>query len=92
MPRGKEPTAGVANALAGREIVSVTFVALAPAAKVDGENVAVAPAGSPLIENTSGLPAAGGVTERVYIACPPGEAVTVEDEPLGGAMEKVSTT
>jgi hypothetical protein len=58
---------------------------------VDGENVAVPPGGRPLIENVSGLPAAGGVTARVYLACQPGEVVTVDDEPLDGAIEKLST-
>jgi hypothetical protein len=83
---------GCTAALAGTETVRTTFVTPAPAATVDGENVAVAPAGSPLIENVSALPAAGGVTASLYVACPPGETVAVDDEPLKGAIEKVSTT
>lgn len=92
VPRGNSCTAGSADALAGTVTVSITFVTPAPAATVDGEKVAVAPAGSPLTENVSALPAPGGVTARVYFACPPGEAVAEDDEPLDGAIEKLSTT
>jgi hypothetical protein len=59
---------GIASAVVGTLTVIVTFVALASAAKLEGEKVAVAPVGSPVTENVIG-PASvfpvGGVTAKV---------------------------
>ena len=83
------------SAFAGRLIVSVTVVALAPAGMEAGENVAVAPDGIPVIARliaAGNVWPLGGAKTSVYVACPPGCAVAFNDAPVGGAIVKVSTT
>jgi hypothetical protein len=93
-PRNGLTTGFRIPAVAGTVTVSVTLVGPDPAGTLAGENVPVAPVGSPATVNVIALaevPPLGGVTDMVYVACPPGLTVDDVEPPLGGPNVKSST-